>query len=141
MKFFAGKIASLIGVIANFVLFIVAMVSFLFVLFSGNTMQSIQDNLQSPMLWICGTLSIICIVFVLVISIIACVRLVVGKSLKKIAICLIVLFALFIIDGILVFGFSGISDANFGFFLGVYISEIIINAFLLTGTLLNNPKN
>ncbi len=141
MKFFAGKVASLIGVIANFILFVVALVSFLFILFSGETMQNIVDNLTSPLLWICGVLSVVCVAFALVISIVACIKLILGQRLNKIFYCLIVLLSLLIIDGVLVFGFSGISDANFGFFLGIYISYVVINGFLLTGCLLNNPKS
>jgi len=137
MRNFIYKVVLLIGVIANFILFIISVVAFIFILISGNTIDSILDNIKDPFMWLGFIFSSLFLVYSFVISIIALVRLIGGKSLNIVSYNLVGLTPFLIATGIFVFGFNNLTNTSFSFFFGIFIAYVVIDSILLVGSILN----
>ena len=140
MHKFIAKVIVLLSILANFVLFIVTVVSLIFVSLSTNAIQEFTYAINNPITWAGTIFSLTTVVYTLVISIVALVDLIKGKDMRNVSYNYCALLPIMITAGITVFVFCTLKDVYFDFYCGIYIATVILNLILFALSLLINKK-
>ncbi len=140
MQKFVAKVLVLLSILANFIIFLITIVSIIFIALSTNAIQEFQYYIHNPLTWAGTIFTVVSIIYSLIISIIATIDLIKGKDMRNVTYNYLALFPILIASGITVFGFLSLSNIYFEFYTGIYIATVILNFLLFLSTLLINKK-
>lgn len=140
MQKFIAKVLVLLSILANFALFLVTVVSLIFIALSTNAIQELTYAINNP-ITLAGTIfSLSSVVYTLAISIIAVIDLTRGTDMRNVSYNYCALLPIMIASGVTVFGFGQLSDVYFDFYCSIYIATVILNLLLFVLSLLINKK-